>query len=93
MIEVENLSKMFGDTLALDSINLRIKKGETFGFVGPNGAGKTTAIRIMCGILNPSEGRVVIDGVDVSKDFEMVRRHRFYHGFPSPCVLNADEQG
>ena len=56
-VVVENLSKRFGDFVAVDSLNLTVRKGEVFGFLGPNGAGKSTTIRMLCGLLKPSSGR------------------------------------
>ncbi|MGZ7069623.1 MAG: ABC transporter ATP-binding protein [Methanobacterium sp.] len=67
VIEVKNLTKKFGDFLAVDDLNLKIKKGEVFGFLGPNGAGKTTSINMMVGLLRPSSGQIQIDGKDVQK--------------------------
>lgn len=64
MIKTFNLTKKFGDTTAVQSLNLHIKKGEIFGFIGPNGAGKTTTIKMMVGILPPTQGRVEIAGID-----------------------------
>lgn len=66
IIEAKNLSKSFGDFLAVDNLNLRIKKGEVFGFLGPNGAGKTTSIKMMVGLLRPTSGQILIDGTDIS---------------------------
>ena len=57
-IEVENLTKRFGEITAVDHISFRVKRGEIFGFLGPNGAGKTTTIRILTGILKPDEGKI-----------------------------------
>ncbi|MGZ7049332.1 MAG: ABC transporter ATP-binding protein [Methanobacterium sp.] len=67
VIEAKNLTKKFGDFLAVDDLNLKIKKGEVFGFLGPNGAGKTTSINMMVGLLRPSSGQILIDGKDVQK--------------------------
>ncbi|MGZ7210436.1 MAG: ABC transporter ATP-binding protein, partial [Methanobacterium sp.] len=67
VIEAKNLTKKFGDFLAVDDLNLKIKKGEVFGFLGPNGAGKTTSINMMVGLLHPSSGQILIDGKDVQK--------------------------
>ncbi|MGZ7068227.1 MAG: ABC transporter ATP-binding protein [Methanobacterium sp.] len=67
VIESKNLTKKFGDFLAVDDLNLKIKKGEVFGFLGPNGAGKTTSINMMVGLLRPSSGQILIDGKDVQK--------------------------
>ena len=70
MIRLENVTKSYSksDVLAVDHINLHVKKGEVFGFIGPNGAGKTTTIKMLTGILPPTEGRVLIDGVDIQTD-------------------------
>lgn len=66
MIELINLTKNFGNVLAVDHVSLFIKRGTIFGFLGPNGAGKTTTIKMMVGLLNPSSGKVVIGGKDIS---------------------------
>jgi ABC-2 type transport system ATP-binding protein len=68
MINISSLTKYFGKIQALDNLNLNIEKGELLGIIGPNGAGKTTAIRIICGILKPDSGDVVVDGHSVLKD-------------------------
>lgn len=62
LIETENLTKKFGGFTAVDSLDLKIKENEIFGFLGPNGAGKTTSIRMMVGLLSPTEGQVTIGG-------------------------------
>jgi len=67
MIEFLDVSKFFGDHKALDSATIKIEDGTTIGIVGPNGAGKTTLIRLLCGILKPSTGQIVIDGMDLQK--------------------------
>lgn len=74
MIEVKNLKKQYGRVLAVDSLNLTLLPGEIFGFIGPNGAGKTTTIRIMGGILSPSEGTVIIDGIDMAREPERAKK-------------------
>ena len=61
MISVENLSKSFGQKLAVDDISFEVKKGEVLGFLGPNGAGKSTTMRMVTGYLPPTAGEVVID--------------------------------
>ncbi|CAH0992130.1 putative multidrug ABC transporter ATP-binding protein YbhF [Sinobacterium norvegicum] len=73
VIEVENLSKKFGDFTAVDNLTMKIPRGYVYGFLGPNGSGKTTAIRMMCGLLTPTEGRVKVLGMAVPKDAEQVR--------------------
>jgi ABC-2 type transport system ATP-binding protein len=74
MIELKNLTKRYGNTLAVNNISLSVAKGEIFGFIGPNGAGKTTTIRMMGGVLAPTEGSVIIDGIDMADDPESVKR-------------------
>lgn len=64
-IDIQNLSKSFGDIKAVDSISLNIKQGEMFGIVGPDGSGKTTTIRMLCGILTPTAGTAVVLGHDI----------------------------
>jgi len=65
MIEAQDLTKSYNTLMAVDGLNITIKKGEVFGFLGPNGAGKTTSIKMMVGLLKPTSGRVIIDGTDV----------------------------
>ncbi len=78
MIELRNLTKRFGKNLAVNRLNLSISRGEIFGFVGPNGAGKTTTLRMMGGILAPSEGTVLIDGINMAEDPEKAKRRIGY---------------
>jgi ABC-2 type transport system ATP-binding protein len=61
----KNLTKTFGNFIAVNNINLDIKKGELFGFLGPNGAGKTTTIKMITGLLSPVQGNIYLDGIDV----------------------------
>lgn len=65
MIEAIDLTKKFDNLTAVDGLNIKIKKGEVFGFLGPNGAGKTTSIRMMVGLVKPTSGKVLIDGTDI----------------------------
>ncbi|MGB9627063.1 MAG: ABC transporter ATP-binding protein [Thermodesulfobacteriota bacterium] len=78
MIELKNLTKRFGKNIAVHRLNLSISQGEIFGFVGPNGAGKTTTLRMMGGVLAPSEGSVIIDGIDMAVDPENAKRRIGY---------------
>jgi ABC-2 type transport system ATP-binding protein len=73
-IEVSNLTKYFGKLLAVDQISFEVKGKELFGLLGPNGAGKTTTIRMICGMLRPTSGTVVVAGFDVSQKPEEVKR-------------------
>jgi ABC-2 type transport system ATP-binding protein len=68
IICLRNLTKCFGKLVAVNDISLEIPPGQIFGFLGPNGAGKTTTIKMMAGILEPTEGAVIIDGKDMSRD-------------------------
>jgi ABC-2 type transport system ATP-binding protein len=74
MIELRNLSKRYGNLVAVNRLNLTVGKGEIFGFIGPNGAGKTTTLRMMGGILAPTEGSVVIDGMNMAQEPEKAKR-------------------
>jgi len=67
MIRLENLTKLYGSFVAVDDITLDIPKGVLYGFLGPNGAGKTTTLRMIAGILRPSDGRVLVGGDDIHK--------------------------
>ena len=77
-IEVRDLTRKFGTFTAVDRISFAVDKGEIFGFLGANGAGKSTAIRMMCGLLTPTSGTAIVDGVDVSRDPEEVKRRIGY---------------
>jgi ABC-2 type transport system ATP-binding protein len=74
MIELKNLTKRFGNVVAVNRLNLSVSKGEIFGFIGPNGAGKTTTLRIMGGVLAPTEGSVMIDGLNMASEPEKVKK-------------------
>ena len=73
-IRVEELTKNFGSLLAVDHVKFEVKSKEIFGLLGPNGAGKTTTIRMICGMLTPTSGTVVVAGYDVSKKPQEVKR-------------------
>ncbi len=72
-IEIRNLTKTFGDIVALDGASFRVKEREIYGLIGPNGAGKTTTLRILSTLLKPSSGSVTIFGIEVVKNPEEVR--------------------
>jgi ABC-2 type transport system ATP-binding protein len=78
MIEFQGLAKHYGGFPAVQPLSLTVRRGEVFGFLGPNGAGKTTTIRMMMGILVPSAGRVLVDGLDCQADAAQVKRHVGY---------------
>lgn len=74
MIQITNLRKQYATGfVALDDINLTVKKGEILALLGPNGAGKTTLISAICGIVNPTSGTVTVDGFDIIKDYRQTR--------------------
>jgi ABC-2 type transport system ATP-binding protein len=68
MIQAENLTKLYGEVVAVEQLSLEVKPGEVMGLVGPNGAGKTTTLRCLCGIIPPTQGRVMVEGFDVARD-------------------------
>ena len=73
MLVIEDLTKRYGKFVAVNGLSLEIPKGEIFGFVGPNGAGKTTTMKIVAGLMQPTSGKVLIDGVDMSKNIKEIR--------------------
>src|ERR1700749_114441 len=74
IISVSNLTKTYASGFqALKSVNLEIRKGEIFALLGPNGAGKTTLISIICGIVNPTQGKIRADGHDIIRDYRAAR--------------------
>jgi ABC-2 type transport system ATP-binding protein len=73
MIELDNVSKRYGAKLAVDRLTLRVEAGELFAFLGPNGAGKTTTIKLMCGLLFPTQGTVRMGGYDLRTDGDRAR--------------------
>jgi len=77
-VAVDNLVKRFGDFVAVDHVSCRVERGEIFGFLGPNGAGKSTTIRILCGLLAPTEGVALVNGLDVANEPEAVRERIGY---------------
>lgn len=68
MIEVENLVKRFGSKVAVNGISFTVRNGEIYGLLGPNGSGKSTTMRVLAGITPPSEGRVLVEGIDVAEN-------------------------
>jgi ABC-2 type transport system ATP-binding protein len=78
IVKVEGLTRKFGDFVAVDNISLRIEKGEIFGFLGPNGAGKSTTIKMLCGLLLPTSGNGFVNGYDVMKESEEIKKHIGY---------------
>jgi len=75
VIQVQNLTRKFGDLVAVDHVEFGVYQGEIFGFLGPNGAGKTTTVRMLTGVIDPSEGSVTILGHDTRKESLLSREH------------------
>lgn len=73
-VQTDALVKRFGDFVAVDHVTLAVRRGEIFGFLGPNGAGKSTTIRILCGLLAPTEGKAEVNGFDVARAPEAVKQ-------------------
>ncbi len=73
MIELEHIGKNYGGLVALKDVSINIKKGEVFGLIGPDGAGKTSLFRILATLLKPTQGRGVIDGLDIVSDYRTIR--------------------
>ncbi|MGR7813961.1 ABC transporter ATP-binding protein [Lacinutrix undariae] len=78
VIQVEGLTKMYGDFAAVDAITFDVKKGEIFGFLGANGAGKTTAMKMLIGISKPTAGKAQVAGFDVYKQAENIKKNIGY---------------
>ncbi len=78
IIEVEHLTKKFGSFTANDDLSFFVRKGEVFGFLGANGAGKTTAMRILCGLLQPTSGKIRVAGYDIYRQSDKVKRNIGY---------------
>lgn len=77
-IDVRQLSRRFGEFVAVDSMTFDVRRGEIFGFLGSNGAGKSTTIRMLCGLLRPTSGTALVSGVDVVRDPEGVKQRIGY---------------
>jgi ABC-2 type transport system ATP-binding protein len=75
IIQVSDLTKRYGEILAVDHINFEVKEGEVFGFLGPNGAGKTTTIRMLTGLSKPTGGKASILGFDIDSQIVQIKKH------------------
>src|SRR5438270_4653440 len=73
MIECRDLTKRFGQVTAVDHVSFSVTKGSIFGFLGPNGSGKSTVIRMLCGLLEPTEGSARIAGFDVTQQTDQIK--------------------
>ena len=88
MIEVKGLTKRYGKNVAVDHLNFRVKEGQIYGFLGPNGAGKTTTMNMLTGYLAASEGKILIDGHDISEEPMEAKRCIGYLPEMPPLYLN-----
>jgi len=78
IISVKKLTRRFGALTAVDSVSFDIHQGDIFGFLGPNGSGKSTVIRMLCGLLEPSGGEAILDGIDIGKKPEAIKQRIGY---------------
>jgi ABC-2 type transport system ATP-binding protein len=78
VIEARGLTKRFGARTVVDNVSFDVYRGEVFALVGPNGSGKTSTIRMLCGLLNPTEGQATVLGYDVVRDAERMKQHIGY---------------
>ena len=88
MIQVENITKRYGSFTAVDNINFGIEEGEIVGFLGPNGAGKSTTMNMITGFIEPSSGRIIVDGYDISKKPKKAKKQIGY--MPEGVPLYSD---
>ena len=77
-VQIINLTKRFGDFVAVDDVSIEVRQGEIFGFLGPNGAGKSTTIRILCGLMAPTSGKATVAGFDVATQSEEIKKRIGY---------------
>ncbi|MBI3654453.1 MAG: ABC transporter ATP-binding protein [Acidobacteria bacterium] len=77
-IEINELTKKFGDFTAVDQVSFAVREGEIFGFLGPNGSGKSTIIRMLCGLISPTAGRASVIGFDIEKQTDEIRQNIGY---------------
>ena len=88
MIQVENVTKKYGSFIAVNNINFEIDEGEIVGFLGPNGAGKSTTMNMITGFIEPSKGRIIVDGYDISKKPKKAKKQIGY--MPEGVPLYSD---
>jgi ABC-2 type transport system ATP-binding protein len=77
-IEVSNLTKKYGDLVAVDNVSFQVERGEIIGYLGPNGAGKSTTVKMLTGILAPTSGKILIDGLDVVENSVAIKQRIGY---------------
>ncbi|MFA6596334.1 MAG: ABC transporter ATP-binding protein [Ignavibacteriaceae bacterium] len=77
-IEVNQLTKKFGDFISVNEISFKVNEGEIFGFLGANGAGKSTTIKMLCGLLEPTSGRALVGGYNIKSETDLVKKNIGY---------------
>ncbi len=88
VIEAQGLTKNFGEVRAVNNLSLEVKRGEVFGFLGPNGAGKTTTINMICGLIKPDAGQVLIKGASIKHQYKNSRENYFRIGMcPQDIII------
>ncbi len=92
-IEVEDLTKYYGDVRGIDGLSFTVDSGEVFGFLGPNGAGKTTAIRTLLGLLSPTSGSATVLGADIRNESELIEAKRKIGYLPDHLGFNEELTG
>jgi ABC-2 type transport system ATP-binding protein len=90
LIETENLTRKFGDLIAVDAVTFRVEEGEVFGFLGPNGAGKTTTVRMLCCLISKTSGKASIGDYDVGKDSDALKIRKLIGLVPDNIGLYDD---
>jgi len=93
VIQVEKLTKRYGDTLAIDALDFEVQRGEVVGFLGPNGAGKSTTMRILTGALGATSGRALVDGIDVYENPRAVKQRVGYLPEAPPLYVDMTVHG
>ena len=93
MIEVKHVTKRYPNVTAVDNISFEVKDGEVVGFLGPNGAGKSTTMNMLTGFIEPTEGKIIINGYDISKKAKKAKKQIGYmpEGTPLYMDLTAKE--
>ena len=86
MLEVSGLAKHFGGVRAVDGIDFAIRPGEVFGLIGPNGSGKSTTVNLVCGLYEPTAGRILFQGEDIAR---VPTHRRLSLGLPAPSRTSA----
>ncbi|WP_458185280.1 ABC transporter ATP-binding protein [Haladaptatus sp. NG-WS-4] len=93
IVEIDGLTKFYGDTRGIEDLTLAVEEGEVFGFLGPNGAGKTTTIRTLLGFIEPTDGSATVLGHDVREERDLIEAKRHIGYLPSDPGFDEDTTG